>query len=335
MLLFSRWMTRLFVTCVVTLWCVADPAGAVTVTGGNGKFDCLSVFEAPGANKPAPPKTPKHVDCIDGDPACDGDGERNARCEFTLQVCVNSTLVPACTPDTTDSVAIDHAIDNGDPKFDPDFQAMQSRVDTLGFPGNDFADDCTAASTITVPLTAKSGNKFKKARKKLKLEALGTASGKDSRDKDRMNFTCRPEGDGVYLPTDLYDGTFDRIAQQIFLPSCAISACHDSESEAGGLNLLAGAAYSQLVDVPPSNAAAALAGLMRVDSVPPGGPGDPDNSFLYTKVLPDLLPGWGLPMPLVGASLNFEQLQLIELWIVGDGILGPAPATGWVTGTDQ
>ncbi len=310
---------------------MALAAEAVVVSGGGSKTtDCMAIFEAVGANHPAPPKVPKNIDCIDGDPACDTDGLRNGECIFSLQVCLNWTALPDCTPDEASSAEVDHADDNGDPKFDPDFQALETRITSLGLPSQD-TDACTVSSSIRVPLRApKSGNKYGTGRTKLKLTMFGDLAAKnDQNDKDKMKLTCRPEGDGIYLPIDLYTGTFDRIRQQIFAQSCAISACHDSESSTGNLILLPGAAYSQLVSVVPDNAAAAGAGLERIL------PGDPDLSFLYRKIIDDLEVGWGDAMPFGEQPLSADQTELIRLWIIGDGILGPAPEEGWVPGTDQ
>jgi hypothetical protein len=303
-------------------------AAAVTVAGGGSKrTDCMTVFEAPGANKPAAPKTPKRVDCIDGDVSCDADGARNAICVFDLQVCINATGFLKCLPVRTDSIIVDHAIDDGDPKFDPDFQALQTRVDSLGFPDNESVDLCTVASAVAVPLRAKSGGKFRTNRKRVRLDAEGDVVDKPfTRDRDKMKFTCRPEGDKIYLPTDLYDSTFERIAQQVFAPSCAISACHDSESGpgSGNLILLPGAAYSQLDGVVPDNVAAAAAGLLRVT------PNNEAASFLYRKLGCDLEAGWGSCMPLTGSAVDPDLIEIIRLWI-----LGGAPETGWLPGTDQ
>ena len=309
----------------------ASPAHAVLVAGGGSKTtDCMAVFEAPGANQPAPPKAAKNVDCVDGDLACDADGLRNGECSFSLQICLNSTAFAECAPAEVTTLAVDHADDNGDPKFDPDFQALETRVNALGLP-NDLTDECTVSSTIRVPLRApKSGNKFAKNKKKLGLTADGDITGKlDVSDKDRMKFTCRPEGDAIYLPQDLYTGTFDRIRQQVFAQSCALSGCHDSESAKGNLILLSGAAYSQIVGVTPANAVAAGAGLQRIL------PGDPTLSFLYRKITNDLQVGWGGSMPATGPALSQQLTDIIELWIIGDGLLGPAPENGWVPGTDQ
>jgi len=255
---------------------------------------------------------------------------------FSLQVCVNSTLVPTCSADQVVSGTVDHAEDNGDSKFDPDFQALQTRINSLGLPTFD-TDACTVSNSITVPLRApSSGNKYGTGKKKLRVTVTGDLVAKnDQTDKDKMKFTCRPEGDGIYLPTDLYTGTFDRIRQQIFAQRCALSGCHDSESATGNMILLPGAAYSQIVGVTPDNAAAAGAGLLRIT------PGDPDSSFLYRKITDDLVIGWGNAMPLNLTPLTADQIELIRLWIIGDGVLGPAPdacpppETCWVAGTDQ
>jgi len=314
----------------ITILTASSASAVIVAGGGSSTTDCMAVFDAPGANHPAPPKVAKNVDCVDGDVTCDSDGLRNGECSFTIQVCLNSTALAECSAGEVTTLAVDHADDNGDAKFDPDFQALQTRVNALGLP-NDVFDECTVSSTIRVPLRAPtSGNVFRKNKKKLGLTADGDIVGKpDVRDKDRMKFTCRPEGDGIYLPADLYTGTFDRIRQQVFAQSCALSACHDSESAAGGLILLPGAAYSQIVGVAPANVVAAGAGLQRVF------PGDPSLSFLYRKITNDLESGWGVPMPASGPAVSQQLIDILEAWIVGDGLLGPAPETGWVAGTDQ
>ncbi len=324
--------TRLFAAILVSGFLLsATSASAVLVAGGGSKTtDCMAVFEAPGANHPAPPKIPKNIDCVDGDVTCDTDGLRNGECVFGLQVCLNSTALAECAADEVLTAEVDHADDDGDPKFDPDFQALEMRILSLGLPTFD-ADACTVSSSISVPLRApSSGNEYRKAKKKVKVTLTGNlASNSDVTDKDKMKFTCRPEGDGIYLPIDLFEGTFDRIREQIFAQSCALSGCHDSESATGNLILLSGAAYSQIVGVVPDNAGAAGAGLQRIF------PGDPDLSFLYRKVIDDLEAGWGGSMPDGAAPLSPDQTEIIRLWIIGDGILGPAPETGWVPGTDQ
>lgn len=315
-------------------WCTVAMGGgashAAIVDGGGAKAtDCLGVFDVPGANKPAPPRAPRRVDCVDGDPTCDADGERNGRCEFDVRLCVNSSATSNCQPGETRSLTIAHAEDDGDPRFDPDFQALQLRADLFDLP-DDTPDLCTLNSAISVVLKGPTPRgKMRRNRKRVVMTTVGTVAVGQARDLDSMRFTCRPEGDRRYRARDLYAGTFDRIAQQIFAPRCAISACHDSESSQNNLELLPNSAYAQLVGIAPHNPLAAAGGLLRVL------PGDPDASYLYRKITFALEPGWGDGMPLTGPPLSADLIELIRAWIVGDALLGPAPESGWVEGTDQ
>jgi hypothetical protein len=239
--------------------------------------------------------------------------------------------VPNCTPLRANLVTVDHALDNGDPKFDTDFQALQARVGQILFPTTTL-DRCTVGSSITVALRAprSSSDPWKTNKKKIRVVTLGNASGRNATDSDHMRFKCRPAKGGFYTPRDLYAGTFDRIAQQVFAQSCALSGCHDSETHQNNMILLPGAAYSQIVGVTPYNTVAAADGLERIFS------GDPQKSFLYRKITDPQLPeGYGGHMPKIGPSVTPALAEIIRLWIIGDGILPPASETGWVVGTDQ
>jgi hypothetical protein len=119
-----------------------------TVVGGGGSpsTDCLLVFDI-DANYP--PDRPKQIRCADGDP-CDLDGTVNGSCQFAVAVCANSTADARCTLDGVQSIKVDHAEDNGDPRFDPEFQALQSRIDNTIDPPSPDPDRCTAATNIHV-----------------------------------------------------------------------------------------------------------------------------------------------------------------------------------------
>jgi hypothetical protein len=326
-------MHRSCVSIVCAVLAVAASAGlalAATVAGGGSpSSDCALVLEVPGANKPALPRAPKAVDCVDGSD-CDSDGLRNGECVFSLQLCVNSSALDACTGDTTSSIVVDHAVDDGmDRRFDTDFQALQTRATGLGLPTS-VPDKCTLSSSITVKLRGPdSSNVMKLNRKILRITTDGTVAAGSAHDVDKMKFTCRPEGNAVYLPIDLYAGTFDRIRKQVFAQTCAVSGCHDSEGNSGNLILLPGAAYSNLVGVTPDNLAAAGDGLKRVT------PGDPVMSLLYRKLTGDLPAGYDAAMPKDQPPLDDHLIEIIRLWILGDMTNGQAPATGWVPGTDQ
>ncbi len=300
----------------------ADPAAGTTVGGGGSKkTDCLGVFET----SVALPEGKRRIICVDGDPACDTDATIDGKCTFDLSVCVNSTFSPKCNLTGVESIFVEHSADNGDPKFDPDFQALQDRIDNeLDLPNSDA--ECTNASFLTVWVDGPyPGNRCRAGKKKVKTTTqseFDIGAGKTFVDKDAMKFICKPAPTGCD-PQSLFAGTYDRIQTQIFDRSCAVSACHDSQSFAGGLLLETGASYTSLVNVAPVNFAAGQAGWLRVT------PGNDATSFLHQKVQGGLDDPFGDRMPRGRGKLKSFLRDIIQLWI-----LAGAPETGWVPGTD-
>ena len=95
---------------------------------------------------------------------------------------------------------------------------------------------------------------------------------------------------------------FTNIQNTIFTPNCATSGCHGTSSKSGGLDLSAGSAYFNLVDIK-SNAAS------TIDRVRPG---DPDNSYLMHKLLGQS--GSGQQMP-PGPPLDDSHIEMVRDWI--------------------
>jgi len=102
---------------------------------------------------------------------------------------------------------------------------------------------------------------------------------------------------------------FQQIQTTIFNPTCTTSFCHDVQGMSGGLVLVEGVSYGNLVGVPPSNAPARAAGFLRVD------PGNTENSFLLLKVTGPMNPVYGLRMPSGMPPLSADQIELISNWI--------------------
>jgi len=71
-----------------------------------------------------------------------------------------------------------------------------------------------------------------------------------------------------------------------------------------GMDLSAGAAYGEIVNVPSAEQPA----LDRIE------PGDPDRSYMYLKVTGDPSISGG-QMPLGGPPLDQERLDLLRGWI--------------------
>ena len=108
-------------------------------------------------------------------------------------------------------------------------------------------------------------------------------------------------------PTPATD-LFALIQTTIFSTTCVDAFCHDTLTKSGGLVLVEGQSYANLVGVAPQNAAALAAGLLRVDA------GHPDNSFILVK-LDTPMQIFGSRMPLLKPPLSSTQIQLINDWI--------------------
>ncbi len=338
---FSSGSTRLLLTLVASLM-LALPSFARAVViggGGNSSSDCLLAFDAPVND---PPTKPRNYRCTDGD-ACDADGAINGVCAFPITACANSSYNTAsCNLVGIDNVTVDHALDNGEEKFDPDFQAFQSRIDNDISPPNNDPDACTGSpTTIRVPIEgpfkANNGtNVCKRRTKLLKIVSTGIIAGKVYKDTDKIKLTCDPAPSisGGCDPMVFFGGTFDRIQKQIFNQTCAVSGCHDSQSVQGSLLLETGSAYGNLINATPHNPAAANIMTFpppddwkRVKVIDPMT-GDLNRSLLFHKITGDLLPGFGDRMPFHRKKLDQSLINVIQAWIVNG-----APQTGWVPGT--
>ena len=302
---------------VAGVWLAAATATSaqqlITVTvggGGSSKTDCLLALRA-SANDP--PTKPKKVTCTDGDPTCDNDGTVNGVCEFVVGACANSTFDPThCTLAGVESVAVEHAQDNGDPKFDTEFQALQARIDGLELPIlPDTLDKCTTTTKVHVVLGGPfPGNVCKRAKKQIKIVTLSTfQQGKQYKDTDKLQLTCNP-APGPCDPQVLFGSTYDRVQRQIFNQNCAVSGCHDSNSYAG-----------EPAAREPARRPATSSTTCRTTRTPRPSAGcgstpptpSPDTSFMLHKVngdFPDR--GFGDRMPKGRAKLDQSLINILS-----------------------
>ena len=105
------------------------------------------------------------------------------------------------------------------------------------------------------------------------------------------------------------NAAYHDIQEYIFDKSCANSVCHAAPANAGSLSLTYGLSYEDLVGRVPQNPAAAAAGMKLVD------PGNPDNSFLLTKLIGPTAPEQGARMPFGGGVLHNGKIEAIRTWI--------------------
>lgn len=99
--------------------------------------------------------------------------------------------------------------------------------------------------------------------------------------------------------------SFSKEIQPIFNRSCAVAGCHDSASQRGGLNLSAGVARGNLVNV----RSAQNPNFIRVL------PGKPEQSLLYLKISQPN-PPVGAQMPPGQNPLPLEERLKIWAWII-------------------
>ncbi len=299
-------------TAVCALLAASCPSSAAEVGGGgSSKADCLATLSA---DVNAPEKKPRNITCRDGDP-CDLDGIVNGVCNFQVAICANSTFNPTvCDLNGVRKITVDHSVDNGDPKFDPEFQALQTRIDSdIGpFPTND-ADACSNATNFHVAIKGPfKDNKCKKNKKTVRLVTESTVQqGVIYLDKDRIDLTCEPPSGGCD-PQSLFVSAYDRVQRQIFNQSCAVSGCHDSNSftDAGNLLLESSAFPGNLIDRTPTNPSAAAAGWKRIVS------GDPANSYIVHKLNGDFPDNtFGDRMPRNRPKLDQTLIDVITAWI--------------------
>lgn len=97
--------------------------------------------------------------------------------------------------------------------------------------------------------------------------------------------------------------TFARVRTEVFAASCASSGCHAGGHAPLGLALDGAAAWTNLVGVP-----SAESRLLRV------APGDPDASFLVSKIRVDgeIV---GAAMPPDAPRLSASQIRLVVDWV--------------------
>jgi len=97
--------------------------------------------------------------------------------------------------------------------------------------------------------------------------------------------------------------TFTRVQNEIFTPTCAQIACHDTLGRQQGQVLTPSQAYANTVGKPSTE----MPSLLRVK------PNDPANSYLYRKVTGAGISGDRMPQTL--PPLSDAQIKLIRDWI--------------------
>jgi len=331
--------------------------GQIVGGGGPAATDCWVAFQStPAPNTPA--SRPKYLRCRDQDSVCGDADPTLGQCQFQVQIGLNATGFPNCTPSNfpSNSFAIPYTGPSFDdhPKHVPDFEPLQLFADgqlpiTSG--DTDLWSGPTAVSVVLPVAQTSNGPRFRTATLKLQTTLCSVpllSGGKCPtglpQDKDKFKLVCTPPLDPMTnQPVSACTGitsTFEQIQKHIFDRKCSnLATCHGSVEPTHDLCLKPScgggrSAYTDLVNAAPHNFAAASDGLLRVK------PGDPDQSLLYLKVLGGTrlsspmfgANAYGFRMPYHNPSADRARPKLTagEIKLLREWILSGAPATGFI-----
>ena len=227
------------------------------------------------------PEKPEHSKaCTDGDSTCDTSPSADGLCRYHVSLCFQTAAEGTCARADIDHMSV---------IVGPGLEGLATAL--TQFKSEPTTDSCTGAVDVQVRTRGKRIGRTT-------LKALSPGK------RERYTFVCRPAH-----PTRAA-ATFARdIQTKIIDSTCSTPSCHGDGSASGSLDLSDGAAYANLVGVPPANEAARAAGLLRVS------PGDPEHSYLLSKLEGTLAPGQGARMPLIGPPLPAALIDTIRRWI--------------------
>ena len=160
------------VFAVILLLGVSENAPALVAGGGPAKSDCYAEWQVTtpelGANRGR-----VGVDCQDGDPRCDVDGETNGTCVFGVSICVFQSDVARCQPREVTAVT------------------LPRRTASLGLQAPPVPASVAACGPAALlPLALRTGRRAARPSKTLRLGMTATSSGKPRKDRDSLVLRC-------------------------------------------------------------------------------------------------------------------------------------------------
>ena len=163
---------------------LATPARALVPGGGPAKSDCYAEWQVT-----TPELQANHgrigVDCQDGDPRCDVDGQQNGTCTFGISICVFQPAVSGCAPQEVTSVT------------------PSRKTAALGLRPPPLPASAAACGPATlVPLALRRGRRGPRPSRPLRLKLVATSSGRPRRDPDRLTLRCVPNVGAAQCPAN-------------------------------------------------------------------------------------------------------------------------------------
>jgi hypothetical protein len=161
----------------------ACQARALVPGGGPARTDCYAGFQVTTEDRAAT-RAGSVVDCQDGDPSCDVDGEVNGACAIGVSICTQLAGVAGCTPGTVDTIT------------------LGAKTTSLGvaaptLPATDAR--CGEASVLSLPL--RHGARGFLPSRPVVLRMTATADD-GTKDRDHLRLRCVPNVGAAQCPTN-------------------------------------------------------------------------------------------------------------------------------------
>ena len=162
-----------------TVALVSVGSSVVIPGGGPTKSDCYVSLKLPSVTTAlvAKPKN-KELDCMDGDPTCDSDGQCNNVCAMQAQLCINQSGILDCTPPT-----------GGLKKL-----TFKSHPVSFVFQGPAAltSSACGSLLDLNVPVKVKPNGKKLPGKLSVNATAIGVKGTKPAKDGDTYIIKCLP-----------------------------------------------------------------------------------------------------------------------------------------------
>jgi len=181
----SKALRSLSIAGVATL-VVTSSATAFVGGGGAAHTDCFAAWQVTTAGVTAN-RGPTGVDCQDGDPACDVDGEANGRCTFGISVCTGSTAVAGCVAESVTEVA------------------FSRRTERFGLAAPDpAATEAGCGQATVLPVALRTTPRGPRPSRTVILGLTATAA--SGRDRDVLRLRCVPNAGAGQCPANASGG---------------------------------------------------------------------------------------------------------------------------------
>ena len=169
-------------TCSMVLagvFAIAATGHAYVQGGGPAKTDCFTAWQVTSPDVAAN-RGKTGVDCQDGDPACDVDGQTNGVCNVGVSLCAGVETTPQCTPSEVSSVK------------------LSKRAVSSGVQAPTTVGSCGPATIVSLPLKQNKRGSHPSPTVVLSATAI-TANG---RDRDVVRLRCVPNRGAGQCPAN-------------------------------------------------------------------------------------------------------------------------------------